>query len=63
MDGGFLRPLVWSMSGSDTRVETYGQGTTHDTPTLFKQFSTFTEKMVFNKIATYPNAWIVTEGL
>lgn len=63
MGGGFLCPLVWSMSGSDTRVETYGQGTTHDTPRPFKQFSTFTEKMVFNKMATYPNTCRNSSGV
>lgn len=37
MGGGFLRSLVWSMSGSDTRVETHGQGTTQTTPTFMKK--------------------------
>lgn len=43
MGGGFLCSLVWSMSGSDARVETHGQGTTHDTPRPVKQFSVFTD--------------------
>lgn len=36
MGGGFLRSLVWSMSGSVTRVETHGQGTSHNTPRSLK---------------------------
>lgn len=41
MGGGFLCSLVWSMSGSATRVEAHGQGTSHNTPRSIKPLMYF----------------------